>query len=832
MWPKFKHSRIPGYGGMLPVLLMVVLALFAISAPTSAAAAEPETSELWNLFGTQYGDAYSSVFLNQLFGPLFPSANGTEVTSVFPMIIGYFNVIILIIGGLMFFYNVTVGVMQSAHEGVVLGQRWSSLWGPLRVIIAVGMLVPVNEGYNLAQTGVAYLVKGSTNMASQVWSSAATLVLSGEAPIAGVPSSFPPSLVRSMYSNAACMVAFNNEAVDGQTVRYVASSEGANGIPDLPEMQMSMGDDFNLGNAVRNYNADQISMNSAVVTDGEISEMNVCGSYQTPATPLYITRLIDEYGSGTPGYDEAISLRTEFVAGHTAIMDALHDDMTALAQEVYTSVKGNENAPAVDIAAGVADAHKAANASLAELNSKLLTEVKGSTSVRDALSDRISGGDGCTNSISDNGEAGVREGATTCYGEGWMGAGSWYILMARLNNEINTLLMATPSATSPNYDSAAFGTDTNSFMAFLFGADDAVELKGGSTTQEIAKNLLRMEEAFDTATVRLAALGYSVPVETMGELAQAGGDGALSKIPGLQNMMFSASKGMMDMFDPAKNGQDPMIGLIGTGNLLLKLAGFLFAGIVAAGALGVGPVGIMIGNLAMFLKPIFSVLLASGGALSFILPMMPFLYWVLAVSGYFLLIFEAIVAVNLWALSHLRMDGDGFSGEAGRQGWLMVLALFMTPTLMVFGFLIGMAIFRVVSDLLSAGMFYAVSSIIGSSLMAWMFGLVAYTILMVTSYIFLLERSFSLVSEFPNRVMKWMGSQVEIGGGEGRIAAAAGAATLGVNHMGNAMEAHAGERKDGVDENGQTTHQFTGLMGKARGGRERGMAFLNRMRRR
>jgi hypothetical protein len=207
------------------------------------------------------------------------------------------------------------------------------------------------------------------------------------------------------------------------------------------------------------------------------------------------------------------------------------------------------------------------------------------------------------------------------------------------------------------------------------------------------------------------------------------------------------------------------------------------------------------------------VFISAGATLSFILPMMPFLYWVMAVSGYFLLIFEAIVAVNLWALSHLRMDGEGISGESGRQGWLMILALFMTPTLMVFGFLIGMALFRVVSDLISAGMFYAVSAIMGNSLLSAIYGIFAYTIFIVLAYMMLLERSFSMIATFPNRVLQWMGARVDIDTGENQIRTGAAGAAVGVNAAGNALERGAGNRERKDMKNGSVVSRYTGAAG-------------------
>ncbi|RMJ20577.1 hypothetical protein PHISP_08553, partial [Aspergillus sp. HF37] len=126
---------------------------------------------------------------------------------------------------------------------------------------------------------------------------------------------------------------------------------------------------------------------------------------------------------------------------------------------------------------------------------------------------------------------------------------------------------------------------------------------------------------------------------------------------------------------------DPMVGITNLGNEMVEMAGYLMAAIIGVGFTPFGGPGI-----ATMFTPLVGILMLAGGTLAFILPMTPFLFWILAVTGYFLVVVEAVIAVNLWALAHMRLEGEGISGEAGKQGWLMLLSLFMTPSLMIFGF--------------------------------------------------------------------------------------------------------------------------------------------------
>ena len=175
-------------------------------------------------FSDAFGDPLTSVFLHELFGPLFPSvdrADSATHATVFSTVIGYINVVALGLGGVLFAWNATAGLLQTAHEGELLGRRWSSLWAPLRVVFAVGLLVPLPglHGYNAAQAGVAYLVKGSTSAASFVWSKSAQFLLRDSIPIAASPPKVPAGLMNSMYSIAACRVIleYQLEAAEGPT---------------------------------------------------------------------------------------------------------------------------------------------------------------------------------------------------------------------------------------------------------------------------------------------------------------------------------------------------------------------------------------------------------------------------------------------------------------------------------------------------------------------------------------------------------------------------------------------------------------------------------------
>ena len=776
-----RHGKLAGIQCFFVALIMFM--------PTMALA--QSTGQFWDFFGSNVGDPYSSVLLNQMFGQLFPTGSDPGTDNIFASIIAYFNVIVLLVGGSMFFYNVSIGVMQSAHEGQVLGQRWSSLWAPLRVILAVGMLVPVNGGYNMAQSGVAYVVKGSTLMASGVWSKIATLVLEDDLPIAAPLTNFHPEIMKEMYEQAACMSAMSREI---------------NAADDNKKIEYDTAKVINNNSRYKVYTA---------ITDGsEYYANGVCGGWSTPETPRYLENIVNAYKNNQQvdvaniSSARAEELIKKFRDGHYDIMKYIQDEMRKITDGLYAAPSWEVDTSNL-IGKKIADIHAKANRDLVKLIEDIRTlatnDANGVSRPRDLLLRRIKGNEECFNEegshdtqvSNQNGDISSaivnnRAALINCYGEGWMGAGTWYILMAKINNELSTLTDARSTTTGPTYltkDIPVRNYHGNNIWGAGLGYSTVAETERSPSSEKVIKALADFEHLFDVSTVELAALNYPIATAMLQDIQEdpegESYTGKLWKIIINKSGMFSATEYLVDLFDPGKYGSstDPMVNLITLGKWLISVGSIIWAS------------SAIWGGIAVVALPVFSILLSAGVTLSFILPLMPFLYWVMAVSGYFLLIAEAIIAVNLWALSHLRMDGDGLSGDAGRQGWLMVLALFLTPTLMVLGFIVGMILFRVVSTLMSAGMFYAVSGIIGSNPIVWLFGTLGYIIIIVSVYTLLLERSFSLVSEFPNRVMKWMGGSVEIGGDERRIQIAAGAAAMGVNNLGNAAE--KGLQRDG-----------------------------------
>lgn len=777
------HDRIQ------TVLFGLFAFVIALVLMTGGAHAQPDMSPsgLFSTFVSGEGDAYSNVLLNQIFGPIFSAPDGAGTPAgqqtLFSSIVGYFNAAMLVVAGLLFFNNLVTGTVQTAHEGQVLGRNWSSLWAPLRTIFAVALLIPLPnmQGYNTAQVFVAFIAKNATQFASSVWSITAQNITTGVVPVSAPRANIPQHLASEMFLLEMCRVVLND-----QFVKSASTPAQADRVVRTPTQVK------NIENTVA-YEGYAIPTEShayqtrvtydRVSASGEVITPAICGSYVTPEIPDVINNRVEATANDSFTLADIMAdgntenLRNEFQALHFRVMgevDEATGNFTAnrglagslerIAQRVYANhmaraypADGAAAPPVIDITQDLITAVQSANQRMNNGYTRLMNSINRNgtrnAAIRQAMIDRISTSCDTTQD-------------STCLGEGWIGAGSWYMMVARLNNEISSLFVAEGNASASS--SARQDVDGRWFAWRLSDDEKALREQYTSAFEYGA-------EVFNTAANRMAATGWPIDPALITNIA-ASINGNEIKDPystgaAPKAKINSGILSMINYLNEQTFSQDPMIALSNVGNAMVTLG----TGLIVADIFLPGDIASTVGG----------IIATAGATMAIILPLMPFLFWIMAVTGYFLLVVEAFIAVNLWAISHLRMDGEGMSGGVGREGWLMILALMTTPFLMIAGYLVGMIIFRISSALISGGLSVALAGLLGNS--NPIFTAVATLVVglfMVIFYMLLIERSFSLIAEFPSKVLRWMGASAHLdtSGVDRTRAAAMGA--VGTFHRG------------------------------------------------
>ncbi len=113
----------------------------------------------------------SVTFLENIFGVVDGVLHGTGSQIVGAMF-GVFNAAVLALGGIVIMYIILVSTMNTAHEGQMLGQKWSSIWVPTRACMGLALLIPKASGYCLMQIFVMWVVLQGVGVADKIWGTA------------------------------------------------------------------------------------------------------------------------------------------------------------------------------------------------------------------------------------------------------------------------------------------------------------------------------------------------------------------------------------------------------------------------------------------------------------------------------------------------------------------------------------------------------------------------------------------------------------------------------------------------------------------------------------
>lgn len=163
--------------------------------------------------------------------------------------------------------------------------------------------------------------------------------------------------------------------------------------------------------------------------------------------------------------------------------------------------------------------------------------------------------------------------------------------------------------------------------------------------------------------------------------------------------------------------------------------------------------------------------LTVGFILYYIIPFMPFIYFFFAVGRWVKTIFEAMVGVPLWALAHLRIDGEGIPAQAAANGYYLILEILLRPILTLFGMMAAISIFTAMAIMLNFMFDLAVFNLTGhdpngkidATVMELDRGPVDaffYTFVYAILLYMMAVSSFKLIDLIPNGVLRWAGSGV------------------------------------------------------------------------
>lgn len=156
----------------------------------------------------------------QLLGAIFGKLGvfGASSSDPFIAVFGSFNAVILTIGGVLASYTILAGTLGTAHDGEMLGKKFSSVWLPIRTALGTALVLPViGGGYCVMQLIVGWLVVQGIGLADTTWSTYMSANNVSQVVVTGMEKPAVNELAWNAFSSLSCMRGYEKIYKDSQT---------------------------------------------------------------------------------------------------------------------------------------------------------------------------------------------------------------------------------------------------------------------------------------------------------------------------------------------------------------------------------------------------------------------------------------------------------------------------------------------------------------------------------------------------------------------------------------------------------------------------------------
>lgn len=774
--------------GLLLIVAQIGILLFSVFTQAAhAGPAMPTTYE--EFFVTQLPEQdIAHIMMDRVFGipDLFnscvaigtPCLEATQPDGPFPFpyhialqsMLQFYSVGLLVIAALIFLYYIIVVVVETAQTGTPFGKRFNHVWAPIRMVVALALLIPVAYGLNGAQLITLHVAKWGSAFATNGWNmfvetlvgATATATLLGETDslVATPNKPKPNNLIQFFTVVATCDALYrrtdpglydNNGGGDDMNA-YVLLT----GNQSAPLMSMGWQEAVE-----RSGNGDLVilfgSKDAAKYSAREGNVMPVCGQLTMTTTDIYepgSTRIQELY------YENFIQRPWNNILTGTAMDMFAPGPLPNGRQQAFFAQAGQR---------------------ISEKYLPYSDDTQAQIPTQEAMSSLV---DTWNTNIEDYiAEAIQEEIASTDWAQmlqyGWAGAAIWYNKIAQMNGAMVAAVANIPTV-------KAWPTTMEYVLEEKRKSNQSIE---GDDAFEPTINNKKVEFTNDIQVRynHANALSQAFRIWKTGAMAvenQKRMTSSQNALIDVVNIVFG-TEGLFNMVDNANI--HPLAQVVGMGRQLMDTAiRNLAIGAVSGGAAALTQ---LLGNFALpeiLLQTISSVTfklgmmtICLGFVLAYVVPFMPFIFFFFQVCGWVKGVFEAMVGLPLWALAHIRIDGDGLPGSAAMNGYYLIFEIFLRPILIIFGLIAGISIFAAQVQVLNDIWYLVITNLTGFDeeaakivgtpqnmvqSMAYARGAIDqlfYTVIYVIIVYMMGMASFKLVYLIPNHISDWMGHSVK-----------------------------------------------------------------------
>lgn len=603
-----------------------------------------------------------------------------------------YSIGLLVIAVLIICYFVFAVLVETAQTGTPFGKRYNHVWTPIRLVVALGLLIPVGYGLNSAQWITLHAAKLGSDFATKGWvlfndkmnseymEDANSLVGTPKRPNVNSVVAFMTVALTCKEAYEAKPIELTPDAIKPYVIRYDGAGSDAEMLGEPPTLEQFMSQEKSDAKAA----ASKAKSKSGKANTPRKKDVYIrFGVYDSEV-------FADEAGKVFSFCGDLAVLRADATEPGSEYMQQFYMN---LVKDLWKGDYGIKKA-----AQKISRARQVgADGALSEIN----TEFKYSAmkSINKKIDAAIK--ESVTRQL--NSETWKKD-AESIYQYGWGGAGMWYNKIAQINGSLVTAVQNIPQvrarpAVLDHLEKRRVNASQDSPQRFSMAA---------------GKYPIPMSTANDEILV--APLQYAYDLwQNDPSFGEFGGQGSMTGnvFIDMINLIF----GTQGLFAMCQNTDiHPLAQLSQLGKGLVEAsirnigASLLFTGVslIAPGFIG-GAASAASG----ILMSVASITIVMGFVLYHVVPFMPFIYFFFAVGGWIKGLFEAMVGVPLWALSFLKIDGDGLPGNSAMDGFYLILEIFLRPIMILFGLLASVVIFAAMVKILNEIFFLVVYNVTG-----------------------------------------------------------------------------------------------------------------------
>lgn len=756
---------------------------------------------------------------------------------------GVFNAVILSMGGVILMYILIVSLLRTAHEGEVMGQKWSSMWIPLRVIMGIIAMLPKATGYSLIQIFIMWMVVQGVGAADSVWAGALNYFKRGGILIQRTQELKTPEKPSAEFSSTnVYLVLSAGNVLKSELCMYtlrnaLVRSASTLGVlpPDFTTSLKVQGASTGMSppcyhgdprtECKGNEDSSGVMNFPGKVTYGGLSYEGVCGSVTWP-----FTLVKDKDGNSVPdtqggtNYANLGAYDSRSVAAQQIILDtqAMAYGLSQILLPTSTGQSGRDLTP-VDLLGG----------SLRNSALDYLSIIR--PAIRppnEALTDA------------------VKKVLDASAHMGWIMAGSYYFTLSQLNNAF----IATEIYSDMPQDTYKVDYTDNRFPASARNALGPNVIVQQVVPATCSSSTLTPLDAYICNEYQQAAgqVPPPVPVPNKPQNTQPTSNVSnnvwwkttpappemLSRWPippkhkpSSQSWSSGMTQGIKDFFEYVPNqmsalinemnelmtaedqlNADPLIKVSAMGTHMINIVEWVwltgpiwvFGAAFLLGLITCETAGNAITDAVMWFIPMLTAIMVmmflAGLMMAYYFPLIPLILFLFAAIGWFIGVIESMIAGPFVALGLIIPEGEHEIFGPAYHAIMLLFNLFVRPTLIIFGFIAAAILVHVGLWLLNLSWMTAKSTGGLGPIITPDVGHVLQPFAMILIYMMIVwevvDRSFKLIHEIPSQVLTWIGGGVKQ---FGEAESAAGVARAVSEKMG-AVSSAVGKLGEGLEK--------------------------------